>query len=116
MSYLQVIPADLRQYFYSKCESGFQWFLSKVPEFANCKPQASNEAVCRYIATLSRALNIERNIALFKWALANGCPWDEHVAPRLAKRNKLDVLKWCHENGCPDSKRSHHDGCHGGSH
>ena len=72
-----------------------------MPEFANCKPEASNKEVCRHIATLTQTLESEQVIALFKWVLANGCTWDEYVAPRLAKRNKLDVLKWCHENEVP---------------
>jgi hypothetical protein len=40
------------------------------------------------------------NLELLKWALANGCDWDERTCSYAAYGGHLEVLKWAHANGC----------------
>jgi hypothetical protein len=40
-------------------------------------------------------------LALLKWARANGCQWDEFTCAYGALGGHLEVLKWLRANGCP---------------
>jgi len=42
---------------------------------------------------------------VLKWAILNGCPTDNSVCAKLAKRGDLDLLKWVWKHGCQWDER-----------
>jgi len=40
-------------------------------------------------------------LGILKWALENGCIWDESTFSNAAGGGHLEMLKWLAENGCP---------------
>ena len=37
---------------------------------------------------------------MLQWARARGCPWDETMCSRAARRGHLKVLPWARAQGC----------------
>ena len=48
-----------------------------------------------------RLNKFSRSIALLKWAMAHGCPWNYWTCWVVAAGGHPEVLQWAREHGCP---------------
>lgn len=42
----------------------------------------------------------QRDLALLRWAVKKGCPWDRITTLRIARAGDLEMLRFAVENGC----------------
>ena len=54
------------------------------------------------------------HLHVLKWLRDDGCPWDEDTCSNAAREGHLQMLKWARENGCPWNERTCSNAAHGG--